>query len=255
MKRRSVAAMLVMTAVMVSSCQTLTTVNTAYNTVPETDAQVQESTAVETAETVAVSETQPAATVQTAAPTQITMSETSEAPEALEGEVLTNEQMLEFFAQYADEYLMSSGAGGWASYLNVSSSGSFTYNYHDFDAGAYYICHAQGQFSNMIKVDDNTYTVEVIYMNYEHNEGEEWSETDTDGTEINYVAADSYGIHQGDTLTFYVQGSAVADLPEGYVVWYAMPRALPLENVPDPFPLSGFYNPADDCSFIEDDYE
>ena len=107
----------------------------------------------------------------------------------------------------------------------------------------------------MIKVDDNTYTVEVINMNYEHNEGEAWIETDTDGTEINYVAADSYGIHQGDTLTFYVQESAVADLPEGYVVWYAMPRALPLENIPDPFPLSGFYNPVDDCSFIEDDYE
>jgi hypothetical protein len=34
-----------------------------------------------------------------------------------------------------------------------------------------------------------------------------------------------------------------------------MPRALNVEDVPDPFPLNGIYNVVDDTAYIEDDYE
>ena len=260
MKKRTVIAMLLASAMMLTACDTLMTVNHDSEATEETDqtnitavttAPVEVTEPSETTATPAVETT----TLVTEESAQESSDETRESGETELGEELTADQMLEFFRANADEYMMSSGAGGWAAYLNVTNSGSFTYNYHDFDAGAYYICHAQGQFSNMTKIDDNIYTVEVIYMNYEYNEGDEWTEVDTDGIEINYVAADSYGIHEGDILYFYVEGSATADLPEGYVTWYAMPRALPLENVPDPFPLAGFYNPVDDCAYIEDDYE
>lgn len=258
MKKINVSVLLLASAMLLTSCDLLKTSGSETEPYAETAAVVQETAvAVEASETSAAVTEQTAVSSQTTAATETSAdeTETSETAEALEGEALTEAEMLEFFSTYADEYIMSSGAGGWAAYLDVNPSGSFSYNYHDFDAGSYYICHAAGQFANMTKIDDQTYTVEVIYMTYEYDEGTEWTETDTDGIEINYVASDSYGIHEGDTLTFYVEGHALADLPEGYVVWYVMPRALPLENAPDPFPLSGFYNPVDDCAYIEDDYE
>ncbi len=262
MKKITSVSVLLASFLFLTSCDTLRSTSRVNSETEYTDEAVQ---TVITEVTTVPSQT---STVESAAVPVITQIETSAAAvESLEtqesslesdvelGEALSPEQTSEFFTMHQDEYLMSSGAGGWAAYLTVNPDGTFDYNYHDFDAGYYYICHAEGSFGSVSAIDDKTYALTISQMTYEYDEGAEWSETDTDGSEINYVAADSYGIHQGDTLTFYVQGSAVADLPEGYVVWYAMPRALPLENVPDPFPLSGFYNPADDCSFIEDDYE
>ena len=76
-----------------------------------------------------------------------------------------------------------------------------------------------------------------------------------DGSVINYTAADSYGLHQGDILTYYMGGIESSLLPEGYLFWYLAPRALGPEDVPDPFPLSGYYNAVEEAAYIEDDYE
>ncbi len=56
-------------------------------------------------------------------------------------------------------------------------------------------------------------------------------------------------------LMFYSAGTPLAALPEGYLTWYMMPRALSEDSLPDPFPLNGFYNVEEDTAYIEDDYE
>ena len=184
-------------------------------------------------------------------------SETSETdmPADEEGIPLTDAEALAFFASYADTYLMSSGVGGWGAYMIVNSDGSFDYNYHDSDFDMYYICHAQGRLGNVVMIDELTYKVEILEMTYEYTAGSEWSVTEPDGTVINYTGSDSYGLHAGDILTYYVRGNDVSALPEGYLWWYCAPRALQAENVQDPFPLSGYYNAVDECAYIEDDYE
>lgn len=260
MKRRIVVAYILAAAMLATSCEMLTKVRdngdetgSTVETVEVTGTSITAATTVapEPAET--ISETTAATTVaETTSESSVEADETSE---SVQGDPLDAAARTTFFHTYADTYLMSSGAGGWAAYVVVNPNGTFDYNYHDFDAGAYYICHASGELGNVAMVDEHTYVMRVISMTYEYDVDSEWTETDTDGIEINYIGADSYGFHEGDLLYFYVAGAEASALPEGYLTWYAMPRALPLENVPDPFPLNGIYNAVDDSAYIEDDYE
>lgn len=262
MKKITSVSVLLASVLFLTSCDTLRSTSRVNSETEYTDEAVQ---TVITEVTTVPSQT---STVESAAVPVITQIETSAtAIESLEtqesslesdvesGEALSPEQTSEFFTMHQDEYLMSSGAGGWAAYLTVNPDGTFDYNYHDFDAGYYYICHAEGSFGSVSAIDDKTYALTISQMTYEYDEGAEWSETDTDGISINYIASDSYGVHEGDTLIFYLEGHEVADLPEGYITWYAMPRMRAPEDIPNPFPLSGFYNPVDDAAYIEDDYE
>ena len=163
--------------------------------------------------------------------------------------------MSAFFASTADTYLMSSGAGGWGAFMTVNSDGTFEYNYHDSDYDMYYICHAQGTFGNVTMIDEFTYKVQIVEMTFEYDVDSVWSVTETDGSVINYTAADSYGLHTGDILTYFVRGIDTELLPEGYLYWYCAPRALQPDEVQTPFPLSGYYNAVEEAAYIEDDYE
>lgn len=249
MKRRLLTTTFVASAVLLGACS-MPAVET--ETLPSEITQ--ETQAAAATEALQPSLVETFATAQTEASAS-TANTTSETESESNGTVLTDQESLAFYAAHADTYLLSSGAGGWAAYLELASDGSFYYNFHDFDAGYYYICHADGQFGEVIQLDDNTYAVRVDLFDMENVEGEEWVETDTDGTQINFIASDSYGIHQGDMLMFYSAGTPLADLPEGYLTWYMMPRALSEDSLPDPFPLNGFYNVEEDTAYIEDDYE
>lgn len=249
MKRTTLTAAFIASALLLCSCSA-----------PAAETEVQETAAAETSEvTQAADPLQPVIADQTTAPaataSETAASTTAETESESSGTVLSDQESLAFFAAHADTYLLSSGAGGWAAYLELASDGSFYYNFHDSDAGVYYLCHADGQFGEVIKLDDYSYAVRVDYFDMENVEGEEWTETDTDGTQINFVASDSYGIHQGDMLIFYAAGIPLSELPEGYIQWYRMPRALSEDAVPDPFTLNGFYNAQEDTAYIEDDYE
>lgn len=184
-----------------------------------------------------------------------TSSDESQMPGDEEGTPLTDEEISSFFASHADTFLMSSGAGGWGSFMTVNSDGSFDYNYHDSDFDMFYICHAQGQLGNVVMIDEYTYKVEILEMTFEYEVDSEWTVTDTDGSEINYTASDSYGLHQGDILTYFARDIDAAALPDGYTFWYCAPRALDQDNIPDPFPLAGYYNAVEEAAYIEDDYE
>ena len=249
MKRHLLTTTLIASAVLLGACSK-----------PAEPTQTQPSETIQETETAVQTEALQPTIHETAAPVQTeasasTANTVSETESESNGTVLTDQESLDFYAAHADTYLLSSGAGGWAAYLELAPDGSFYYNFHDFDVGAYYICHADGQFGEVIQLDDNTYAVRVDLFDMENVEGEEWTETDTDGTQINFIASDSYGIHQGDILMFYCAGTPLADLPEGYITWYRMPRALSDDALPDPFPVSGFYNAEEDTAYIEDDYE
>lgn len=161
-----------------------------------------------------------------------------------------------FFADCADEYYMTSGVGGWGAALVVAANGTFEYNYHDSDYGAYYICHANGVLGNVRKVDDNTYMVDVLDIVLEYEPDTTWTETDMDlDMTIQYNAVEPYGINSGDTLMFYCAGSMSESLPSAYVEWYCMPRAISPDESPAQIPLDGFFNVSDECSFFEEEYD
>ena len=249
MKRHLLSATIITSAVLLGACS-MPAVET--ETMPaETSEQTQAVEQTDSLQPTLVEASDPAAATSASA----AASTVSETESESGGTVLTDQESLAFYAAHADTYLLTSGAGGWAAYMELASDGSFYYNFHDFDAGYYYICHADGQLGEVIQLDDNTYAVRVDLFDMENVEGEEWVENDTDGTQINFIASDSYGIHQGDMLMFYCAGTPLADLPEGYLTWYMMPRAMSEDALPDPFPVSGFYNAEEDTAYIEDDYE
>lgn len=261
MNRRIVAAALITASLLMSACSMIGKVDEERE---ETARSAAES--VETIETSASAPvTEPSAStsaIASVSETSALESETSASettddmmPADEEGVPLVDSDAAAFFASTADTYLMSSGAGGWGAYMVVNSDGTFDYNYHDSDYDMFYICHAQGRLGNVIKVDEFTYKVEIVEITFEYDVDSVWSVTEPDGSVINYTAADSYGLHQGDILTYYMGGIESSLLPEGYLFWYLAPRALGPEDVPDPFPLSGYYNAVEEAAYIEDDYE
>lgn len=158
----------------------------------------------------------------------------------------------DFFTSVQGEYITSSGAGAWYESLYIEADGSFKYESYDSDNDTCYICSATGHLGNVTCVSDYVYTVEVIDMEFETTEGNTWQEGSGDAT-INYVAIGSEDLTTGTVLTYYKSGIDTASLPEDYISWYTMPSATPLEEVPDKFPVSGFYNESELRAFIDFD--
>lgn len=143
-------------------------------------------------------------------------------------------------------FWFASGAGGWATLLSIHSDGTFAGEYLDNDMGAYdeshpngtaYQCIFDGQFSQPIKVNDYTYSMQILSINYA-------KEPDTneikDGTLYYYTTP--YGLDEAETLLIYLPGAPLAELPEGYRSWVGY---YYLENTTDTeLPFYGLYNEA-----------
>lgn len=141
-------------------------------------------------------------------------------------------------------FWFASGAGGWATQLSIHSDGTFAGEYHDSDMGSYdeshpngtvYQCIFDGQFSQPIKVNDYTYSMQILSISYT-------KEPDTseikDGTLYHYTTP--YGLDKTETLLIYLPGAPLAELPEGYRSWVGY---YYLENTTDTeLPFYGLYN-------------
>ncbi len=159
----------------------------------------------------------------------------------------TNES--EFFTQIPDSYYFGSGAGGWKTILTISNDGSFTGNYHDWDAmgpdgimGYQVECNFSGQFGNVEKIADHTYTMEVISLQIEGTEGEryldEWGTT-------HETTLTPYGFNDASLIYVYTPGTEIAAMPEKFVNWYGpngWPELYDTENeIITQFALYNYY--------------
>lgn len=121
------------------------------------------------------------------------------------------------------EFYFSSGAGGWCTTLTVDVDGSFKGEYFDSDMGdigeeypngVQYKCVFTGQFKDLTKVDELTYSTEIESISYENKMG---TEEIVDG--IRYIYADAYGLDDPKTIYFYLEGTDVTKLSEGMMSW------------------------------------
>ncbi len=151
------------------------------------------------------------------------------------------------FEALADQFSFASGAGGWSTELMINDDGSFTGDYHDSDMGdmgddypngTVYTCEFSGQFGDVKKVNDTTYSMHLQEISVENEVGKEWIE---DG--VRYVASEPYGLDNADEIQVYLEGTPTADLPEEFLSWIAMPRAWG-EDIPEVLPCQGLYNVA-----------
>lgn len=130
------------------------------------------------------------------------------------------------FASMPSEGIFSSGAGGWATNMNLKSDGTFTGVYYDSDLGftgegyphgTTKICNFNGKFSNPEKIDDYTYRTELEELTKDGVVGEEYIE---DG--MKYIYSDAYGLEGGKEFLIYTPGKPLSELPETFLSWVRM---------------------------------
>ncbi|WP_369284111.1 hypothetical protein [Oscillibacter sp. GMB15532] len=147
------------------------------------------------------------------------------------------------------EFWFGSGAGGWRTVLYVADDGSFEGVYTDSDLGSAgadfpdgtcYISEFTGTFTAPKKVDEYTYSVEIQDLTLSKEPG---TEEIQDG--IKYLYSEPYGLDDAKELLFYLPGTPVKELPEGYLSWA---RGYG-DTIEEMLPFYGLYNVGGDQGF------
>ena len=160
-----------------------------------------------------------------------------------------------FFAALPD-FTFCSGAGGWSTELSIAPDGTFTGNFHDSDMGTtgpgysygtVYVCTFTGRFGNVKRVDDYTYSMEVLSLKQDPMEDE------TIVDEVRYVSSYPYGLENAKEILVYLPGSYLRALPYEFVSWVSMPNAWAPDERPVLLPFYGLYNVEDEEGFFGGD--
>lgn len=117
-----------------------------------------------------------------------------------------------------------SGAGAWHTEIQLANDGSFTGMYEDFNGGesgngylsTTYMNQFNGQFSEIKKLDAETYSMKLIDIYYKYEDGEEWIED-----KGKYIATEAYGFEEGEDFLLYGPNKNTQDLDEELLSWGA----------------------------------
>ena len=146
--------------------------------------------------------------------------------------------------QYVD-FTFSSGAGAWATQLNIRPDGSFSGEYWDMDMGStgdgypngtQYGNTFTGTFTDLKKVNDYTWSMKLDKINYTYEIGKEEILD-----QILYSYTEAYGLDGADEVDIYLPGAPVDQLPEEFLQW-ACSNYDRLEAEENGLPCYGLYN-------------
>ena len=160
-------------------------------------------------------------------------------------EIIVEKETSEFLFKDIEDYqfYFSSGAGGWRTFLNIDADGHFDGAYSDSEMGSvgegypngtYYYCEFVGKFTEPVKVNDYTYSVEIEELST-------IKEADTkeiiDGVLYEYCMP--FGIDGAEELLIYLPGAPTSELPEAYMDWVRFSMEDPEAET---LPFYGLYN-------------
>lgn len=159
-------------------------------------------------------------------------------------------------------FTFASGAGGWSTSLEIHADGSFTGNYHDSELGStgegypdgtLYYCDFEGQFSDLARVDEYTYSMRVADLTYENEVG-----TEEIKDEILYVYSEAYGLCGADEILIYLPGTPADTLPQGFLDWVDLDWLLydydeAKKETATALTFYGLYNAAEEDGFYSED--
>lgn len=117
-----------------------------------------------------------------------------------------------------------SGKGAWSTEIQLASDGSFTGRYEDANSGmsgdGYFssnnISEFTGLFGEFKRLDEDTYSMKLLDINYKHEDDEEWIEDN-----IKYIATEAYGFEEGEDFLLYSPNKNMQDLNEELLSWGA----------------------------------
>ncbi|MBQ8942197.1 MAG: copper amine oxidase N-terminal domain-containing protein [Firmicutes bacterium] len=127
-------------------------------------------------------------------------------------------------SEIPEEFEFSSGAGGWHTTLKLAKDGSFTGCYSDSEMGStgdgyphgtMYVCEFSGNFTDIKKNEDGTYSMKLGKLESKTEEGKEWIEE-----EIKYIASTPYGIDGGKNFVIYPPETAIDSLSDEFISWW-----------------------------------
>lgn len=172
--------------------------------------------------------------------------EEGETQEAESKEKTEGQDLLNTLSNWS--FSFSSGAGAWATSLDINADGSFHGIYSDSDmgttgkgypGGTIYYCEVTGQFTEPVKINDYTYTMKIEEMDCKQEENK---------TEIKnkcrYVYSTPYGLDGADEIYIYTPDAPVNKLPEGYMNW-----VYQTEESSKNLDCYGLYNVAEETGF------
>ena len=126
-------------------------------------------------------------------------------------------------------YSFLSGAGGWSSSLKINSDGSFTGSHFDSDMGdrgtgypngTVYHCDFSGKFGNVKKIDDYTYTMELLSLTQTEKQDTSYIK---DG--VRYICSYPYGIQDGKIFEVYLPGKPMSEISDDCKWWLLSMRS------------------------------
>ena len=161
------------------------------------------------------------------------------------------EEQSSVFEKIPQEFVFTSGAGGWETVITINSDGTFTGEYKDSemgDTGENYpngtmsICIFKGKFTSPKQVDEYIYSMKLEYLEQEKNPGDEYYEEGT-----RYLVSEPYGFDHADEFLIYFPGIAIANLPDGFTNWL---NAFLNVQTTEIFPHYGIYNVGGEEGFV-----
>ncbi len=181
--------------------------------------------------------------------------QSSKEPEA--GQLTGSDETFGFAALTGRYFYFSSGAGGWSTELQIDSDGTFAGNYHDsemgdigddYPEGSVYWCVFTGRFDELEKVDDFTYRMKLVSLEYDEEPEQEKIEDN-----IRWISSKANGLEDGETFYVYLPGAALSKLPEDYLRWVGY---FDLESIAETeLPWYGLYNINTGEGFSSFEYE
>ena len=121
------------------------------------------------------------------------------------------------------EWSFSSGVGGWSTDMRIEADGSFSGDFHDsemgesadeYPYGTVYCCSFTGRMALMEQVDEYAWKIRIEELRKDESQP---AEDIDDG--IRFVAAEPYGLSEGDEMILYRPGTPVSVLSEDMLLW------------------------------------
>lgn len=156
--------------------------------------------------------------------------------------IMEKENNSNIFEQLPEEFIFSSGAGGWKTTININDDGTFEGKFIDsapadtgsnYPIGTVYIREFSGKFTNPEQIDEYTYSMN-LESSLELIGGANKEEYYKNG--IRYVYSDPYGFDSADEFLIYLPGKKMAELPEEFISW------LPSNRTAEALMYYGIYN-------------
>ena len=161
--------------------------------------------------------------------TEITVSDSHKTVDAF----LASETSI--FKQLPQEFVFTSGAGGWATVFNLNPDGTFTGQYHDSEGiSTVFICKFEGKFTIPQKINEYMYSMNLEYLNIEGTPGDKYYENG-----IHYIYSEPYGFDDANEFYIYLPGCPLKETSEEFISWSFINAEI-RETIP--IGIYGIYN-------------